>query len=91
MNFPKPLDNGFTVYSKTGCSYCKKAKNLFDDLQLYYTVISCDKYLNSRDEFLEFIKGLAGKEYKTFPMIFHNGNFIGGYTQALSYCDTISE
>jgi hypothetical protein len=24
-------------------------------------------------------------------MIFHNGNFVGGYTQALSYCDSISE
>jgi glutaredoxin len=92
MQFTPPITNGYTVYSKTGCSYCKKAKNLFDELQLYYTVVSCDKYLlDSRDEFLDFIKTRAGKEYKTFPMVFHNGSFIGGYTDTLKYCDTNSD
>ena len=92
MQFLKPLDNGFTIYSKSGCSFCKKAEHLFEELQLYYKKVNCDEYLlESRAEFLDFIKVTAGKEYKTFPMIFHNGNFVGGYTQALSYCDSISE
>lgn len=92
MIFTPPIANGYTIYSKIGCSYCKKAKNLFDELQLYYTVVSCDEYLlESRDEFLDFIKDRARKEYKTFPMIFHNGSFIGGYVDTLKYCDTQSD
>ena len=40
-----------------------------------------------RNDFLEFIKNQIGHEYKTFPIIFHNGKFIGGYTELNTYID----
>jgi glutaredoxin len=44
-------------------------------------MVPCDTYLkDDRTSFLEFIyNATGGIEYKTFPMIFQNGRFIGGY------------
>ena len=84
MEFAKPSDKGFTIYSKSGCPYCIKAKTLLNGETL--TVIDCDPYLiNTKDAFLEFIKELSNKDHKTFPMIFKNDTFIGGYSNLLNY------
>jgi len=37
--------------------------------------------IENREGFLAFIKELVGKEYRTFPMIFRSGYFIGGFTE----------
>jgi len=90
MDFVKPNENGFTVYTKTGCSYCIKAKILLSNYRhsSTTTIIECDEYIDSsRNDFLEFIKIQTGIEYKTFPIIFHNGKFIGGYTELKIYID----
>ena len=82
MEFKSPLNNGYTIYSKSGCTYCDKAKLLLKDEVMI--VISCDEYLiDSKDKFLEFISSIAKKEYKSFPMIFKDANFIGGYSDLL--------
>ena len=31
MEFEEPLQNGFTIYSKSGCFYCTKVKKLLTD------------------------------------------------------------
>jgi glutaredoxin len=49
-------------------------------------LVDCDDYLvENKEDFLLFIQQMAGKEYKTFPMIFHNGNFLGGFTDTKEY------
>jgi len=81
MKFTGPLSYGYTVYGKSGCSYCDKVKLLLDEFKEQYTYINCDEYLiGEKDAFLKFIEELAGKEHTTFPMVFSSLQFVGGYT-----------
>lgn len=84
MGFTAPVLSGFTVYGKTGCSYCTKVKELLTEYNEPFVYVNCDEYLEEkRDAFLQFIKILAGKEYKTFPMVFSSQQFVGGYTDTM--------
>ena len=80
MEYELPAKDRYTVYTKSGCKFCVKAKDLLKNETI--DVIDCDDYLvEDRSAFLEFIKGIVGKEYNTFPMIFgKDGAFIGGFT-----------
>jgi glutaredoxin len=78
----------FTVYSKSNCIYCTKVKNLLTDYNIHYLEINCDNYINnsnSKIDFLIFIKTITNKDYRTFPIVFDNGLFIGGYTDTLKH------
>lgn len=51
-------------------------------------IINCDKYvetLRERDNFYNFIQKYTKIPYKYFPMIFKNGEFIGGYKEFLDF------
>jgi glutaredoxin len=86
--FFKPLEIGFTIYSKNGCSYCTKVKALLMEKEIFFLDVNCDEYLiNNREEFLSFIKEIANKEHRTFPMVFKDGKFIGGFTETREYFD----
>jgi len=86
MDYPMPTKTGFTVYSKTGCTYCDKVKLFLTDAGYEYTTIMCDDILKSNKmDFLEFIESIAGVPYNTFPMVFHNQNFVGGYNDTVKY------
>jgi glutaredoxin len=87
MSFFEPLNEGYTVYTKSGCTYCEKAKELFNKREEKNVVfINCDEYVSTetiKPFFLSFIARLAKREWKTFPMVFCKGEFIGGYTDLL--------
>ena len=82
MEFTKPIETGYTIYSKSGCIYCDKSKALLKiDNPI---VIDCDPYLvNNKEEFLQFIKTVGQKEHRTFPIIFKNATYVGGYSELL--------
>ena len=81
MEFTVPLSSGYTVYGKSDCTYCEKVKELLKEFDEVFTYVNCDEYLIAgKPAFLQFIEKLAGKEYKTFPMVFSSGEFVGGYT-----------
>jgi len=89
MQFPLPSSNTFTIYSKSGCLYCHKVKQLLDDYYKSYTTINCDEYLvDDREQFLSFLKEKSGKECKTFPIVFHNEKYIGGYMDTVEYLNS---
>lgn len=91
MSYIKPDADKYTIYSKHGCPYCIKAKILLSNIEPKPTIIECDEYIvSNKDAFLDFIKGIIGKEYRTFPMIFHNGSFIGGYNDTKEYHDKLT-
>lgn len=83
MNVPRPTKHSYTIYVRSNCAYCTKAKELLKNEDRTSLFINCDAYLayNSQD-FLNQMKNFIGHEYRTFPMIFKNGEFIGGYTEA---------
>lgn len=82
MEFIEPNKKGFTIYSKSDCCYCIKLKNLLIKEDFFFIEVNCDEYLNKeRDNFLSFIKNKIGKSYTTFPMVFYDDAFVGGYNE----------
>jgi len=89
MDFENPSKE-FTIYGKSGCTFCVKAKSLLKEKNLIFNVIDCDEYLiEDKPGFLEFIKNIAGKEVNIFPMIFYQGKFIGGYNETKEFLDKL--
>jgi len=87
--FTEPVAKGYTIYTKPGCPYCVRVKNLLEARGVIgITLVECEDYLlEARDEFLAFIAARAGKEYKTFPMVFEDGKFIGGFMDTKGHLD----
>jgi glutaredoxin len=76
--FIEPELNKFTIYSKSGCPNCVKAKTLLKDKGLPFLIVDCDEYiLENKAEFLQFIEKKALTEWKSFPIIFDDINFVG--------------
>jgi glutaredoxin len=84
LQIQQPSEYGFTIYTRENCVYCTKAKDLLKEES--NVIISCDEYLKEdRTSFINYMDLLTKKEHRTFPMVFHNGTFIGGYTETLKY------
>jgi glutaredoxin len=80
MEYEPPSETTYTIYCKSGCPNCTKAKNLIKKENPM--IVDCDDYLiEDKEGFLDFMRFVIGKEYKVFPMIFKNGQFIGGYNE----------
>jgi glutaredoxin len=90
----------YVIYSKSGCPFCEKAKDLLNEKQreegavaasasgFSYIVVDCDQYLKTQEDKEVFLKQMeihCGRSYRTFPMIFNKENFIGGYTDLVTY------
>ena len=90
MEIDKPIEKGFTIYSKSGCPTCLKSKAYLKQKNLIFTVINCDEYIiEDRDFFLSFIKEQAGHEVKMFPIIFYDGQFVGGFNETVIFSDKL--
>ena len=88
MNIEKPAESGFTIYSKSGCPNCTRIKKILSEKKLTFVEVNCDEYLiDDKEFFLSFIKNLAQKESKVFPMIFNNGTFIGSFNETQQFLD----
>jgi len=77
-----PYENKFTIYTKSGCKFCTEVKKLLKLNKLDYTIVDCDDYIiDNKQQFLDFIKNISGQIVKTFPIVFFNGQFVGGYIE----------
>ena len=77
------LRPGYTILTKEGCKWCTKVKELLPQAH----IIACDEFLD-RDAFFNEVDVLTGKEYRMFPMVFFNGQFVGGYRKTKYKVDT---
>ena len=92
MIFEEPLDDKFTIYSKSGCTNCRIVKDLLKKANLEYEIIDCDEYLlEYKEMFLMFIKSHSNVEWKTFPIVFYKGKFIGGLTETKELLEKIEK
>jgi len=68
----------FTLYAIPDCPYCDKAKQLLEDKNISYEYIVL-RDIQKRKE--------IGTRYnmKTAPIILHNNNLVGGYTELKTY------
>lgn len=71
----------YTIYSKDNCHFCKRAKQLLDEKNMQYKEINLDP-INKREEYDNVVPGLKEKtSQSTFPFIFMDDKFIGGYSE----------
>jgi len=64
------------IYTTEVCPYCVQAKRLLTQLKVHYEEISLEDKPDLRRKLSEENNG-----YRTVPMIFIDGKFIGGYTE----------
>ena len=69
----------FTIYSKDGCNYCSKAKQLLEYSNQNFVVYDLDKHF-TKEQFQEEF-GLG----KVFPQVTVNGKKLGGCMDTLQY------
>lgn len=88
MEITTPHVKGFTIYSKSGCPNCTSVKKLIKEKHFFYSEINCDEYiLEDKNKFLQEIENIAGKSWKTFPMVFYENKFVGGLTDTIDLID----
>jgi glutaredoxin len=86
QDYIAPAADNYTIYTKSGCPNCTKVKKLLETGNKKPLIVDCDEWLiEDKPAFLEFIREKAGKECKTFPMIFHNGIFLGGFDETVRF------
>lgn len=64
------------IYTTPYCGYCQAAKKLLESKGLKFEEISLAEDHKLRERLSQENNG-----YRTVPMIFIDGNFIGGYTE----------
>ena len=69
-----------TVYSKSNCQYCDKAKNLLSKLGLSYEEKKLEEFASTE----AMLKDI-GKNVKTMPQIKIDGQLIGSYNQLIEH------
>jgi len=71
------------IYSKPNCSWCVKAKELMNKLNLKY-----DEKRLDEDYTRDYLRLLLPENLPlTVPQIFVNNNRIGGYEDFADWCD----
>jgi glutaredoxin len=74
----------FIIYTRLSCPNCDKAKKLLEKEET--VIFNCDQMLkNDRDEFIKSMELKTRRPFKTFPVIFINDDYLGGYEDLTSY------
>jgi glutaredoxin len=90
MEFQDPSQKDFTIYSKSGCPNCTKVKKIIKEKFFIFHEINCDNYLiEEREKFISFIENKTGQKFNTFPLVFYDGEVIGGYNETIDFIDKI--
>ena len=71
------------IVTKENCVYCRHAKELFKKKGQEYHEIDYMKNIELVQEIMNI------KEYMTFPMIYLDGHFIGGYDNLVKHYNKI--
>lgn len=69
----------FTVYSKSGCPYCDKIKQVLDLSSLDYVVYNLGEHFSREDFYSEFGTN------STFPQVIMDNRHLGGCTDTVKY------
>jgi glutaredoxin len=80
----------FLIFGLSTCKYCSNALNFSKVNSLQYKYYEMDKYHELFISILNKLSELNSKlnidpNHQTFPVIFYNGKFIGGYSELTKY------
>jgi len=86
MEFELPSELGYTIYSKSGCKFCTKLKNILKNNQIPFRIIDCDDYLvEDKEQFILFMKQFTKRNFVSFPILFNDKVCIGDYNKSLQH------
>jgi len=68
-----------TIYSRTGCPYCTKLKELYEAQGWHYTEYSLNTHFTRDQFYAEFGRNA------TFPQVIINNSKIGGCSETITY------
>ena len=69
----------FTIFSKEGCPYCDKVKQVLELTESKFVVYTLGKQFDKDAFYGEFGEG------STFPQVVRNGNKLGGCVDTIKY------
>ena len=69
----------FTIFSKEGCPYCDKVKQVLELTESNFVVYTLGKQFDKDAFYGEFGEG------STFPQVVCNGNKLGGCVDTIKY------
>jgi glutaredoxin len=80
----------FLIFGLDSCTYCKKTLEFVNKNSLQFKYYSMDKYYPIFIPILQKLSELDNKlnidqSHRTFPVIFYNGKFVGGYSSLIEY------
>jgi len=78
LTLPAPSAQKYSVYGEEWCGFTQRAQALLRERQLPY------QYSNLGDERAKFAQRYADG-HRTMPIVFHKGQFIGGFEQLKNY------
>lgn len=70
------IDQEWVVISKDNCIYCDMVFELFDDSFIEYKILKTNKHLSP-----EQLAEIKPPDAKSYPFIFHNKKYFGGYRE----------
>ncbi len=74
------------IHTKVGCPYCSSAIALLEEKVKRFREVTYDPQDSSYDSRKQRL--IAQTKHQTFPQIFVNAKFIGGYTELLALVHT---
>lgn len=82
------LTSDNVIFSKSGCVNCHLVEQFLTEEGIRFDVVMCDDLLAvDREAFLKEMTILTGGVTpKSFPMVFLDGKYVGGYKQTIEYC-----
>ena len=69
----------FTIYSREGCPYCEKVKNVMELTKVSHVVYNLDEHFDRKSFYGEFGEG------STFPQVVVDGKKLGGCVDTIQY------
>ena len=79
----KPGWNSVKIYTKSGCIYCKMAKNMLDKNNINYKVLNVVP--EEMDSFKHLFKCTYNIEVSTFPQVIVNEQYLGDYSELVTH------
>lgn len=75
-----------TIHTKPGCKYCDLSKSFLQQKNIPFEIVNYDPLLSTYET--DKMALMNKTNHYTFPQIFIDQNFIGGYTELMNAYDT---
>jgi len=69
----------FAIFSKDGCPYCEKVKDVMELTKVSHVVYNLDEHFDRKSFYGEFGEG------STFPQVVVDGKKLGGCVDTIQY------